>query len=185
LQLPTTQSKALGSLSGRADGNTCLAACRHLGENKFYESKALFDLTNANPYSRVNVALREHRNVEIVKKGVIRRVGEVKAGVKGAAPGRPADIAATGILLREGWREDPCPDRAVLQGRGVVVKLDQRRKGLADGGDQCTNLLVGIRGQIDVNPARHDAVHHQPVPETGGGSAAKPAPRKTPNKRRR
>jgi hypothetical protein len=99
----------------------------------------------------------------------------VKAGVKGAAPGRPADIAATGILLREGWREDPCPDRAVLQGRDVVVKLDQRRKGLADGGDQCTNLLVGIRGQIDVNPARHDAVHHQPVPETGGGSAAKPA----------
>ena len=69
------QSKALGSLSGRADGNTCLAACRHLGENKFYESKALFDLTNANPDSRVNVALREHGNVVIVKKGIIRRVG--------------------------------------------------------------------------------------------------------------
>jgi hypothetical protein len=97
----------------------------------------------------------------------------VKAGVKGA-PGRPADIAATGILLRKGRREDPCPDRAVLQGRGVVVKLDQRRKGLADGGDQLTDLLERIRGQIDANAARHDAVHHQPVPETDGGRAQNP-----------
>ena len=88
------------------------------------------------------------------------------AGVKGSRR-RAANISAASILLDDGRPCQSGSNGAVLERGRVVVEFDQRWKGSADRPYQLPDLLEARRQKIKGNTAWHNAVHHQPMPETG------------------
>ncbi len=68
---------------------------------------------------------------------------------------------------RQLGRENAGRGSAVLERGRVVIKLDQLGKGPFNLIQQRKNGRIKSTGDIMGNPARDDAIHHQPVPETG------------------
>ena len=54
----------------------------HAGEDLFDERQTLLHFADANPNSRIDVAIRKHRHVVIEEQGLIGRVGELDTGIE-------------------------------------------------------------------------------------------------------
>jgi hypothetical protein len=65
-------------------------------------------------------------------------------------------------------------DGAILQRRGIVVELDQRREGRADRRNEQANRDGALGHEVDADTAGDDGVHHQPVAERGRSGAQHP-----------
>ena len=139
------------------------AALGQAFENLIDEPEALLDLADADPHPRIDVAVVAHRRLEF--ELVIRRVADRLARIEGAPRGA-SDIAAGAEGAGERRGEIACGDGAVLEGRGVVVDLDHAREARAHRLEQRAESLDATFAEVVGHAARHDAVHHQPVPET-------------------
>src|SRR4051794_13681721 len=82
------------------------------------QCKGLLDLAYANPDARIDIALVQHGHLKA--QAIVGRVGEGAARIEGAS-GRPADVAAGGILPGQCGFEYAGIDGAILQRCGVVV----------------------------------------------------------------
>ena len=140
------------------------AAFRQAFEDLIDQPEALLDLADADPHPRVDVAVVAHRRLEV--ELVIGRVADRLARIEGAARGA-ADIASGAEGARERRREIAGGDGAVLERRGVVVELDHARETRPHRLDQRAESLDAAFAEIVGDAAGHDAVHHQPVAETG------------------
>src|SRR5579885_1739826 len=141
---------------------------RQARQNLLDEVEALLRLADADPDARVDVAVAALRHDEA--QMVVGRVNQVAAGVEIAARGA-TDIAAGAVLPRQLRPEIAGADGAILQRRGVVVEPDQRRKAPPHLGDQRADRRGARVVEIARDAARHDAVAHHPVAESGVGCA--------------
>src|SRR5271156_3140366 len=117
------QGMALAIPATRGDFSARRAA-RQAGENLVEDFEALFDLADANPDPRVDIALREQWNLE--SQFVVGRIGEGAPRVE-VAPRCAADIAAAAVFDGERGAQHPRAHRTVLQRGGVVVERDEPR----------------------------------------------------------
>ena len=132
------------------------------GCNPLDQQQALFDLADAHPDARVDVAVFAGRHPE--GESVIGRIRQRAARVECTA-GSPSDRAAHGELPCEFGGENAGADGAVLEGRGAVVKTDEARECLPHLGKQCRQAGHRCLGKIGGDAARHDPVHHQSMAE--------------------
>src|SRR5437763_10550989 len=109
------------------------------------QSEALLHLANAHPNASVDVTRLEHRNFEI--EPIVGRIAECLAGIESAAAGTP-DIPAGPELPRQLAAQDPSAGGAVLQRRGIVIKLDELRKDSADFIQQRRDLPRAVCSEI-------------------------------------
>ena len=68
-------------------------------------------------------------------------------------------------MLGQVGAQDARRSGAVLQRRGIVVKLDQARKPLADLPQQFADAGHAVAIEIGSDTAGHDPIHHQPMTE--------------------
>ena len=113
------------------------------------QRQALVDLLDTDQGTRVDVAVVQHRHLEV--QPIIGRIADRPARVE-IASRRAADIAAGTEAARQLGRQDAGADRAVLQRRGLVVELHQRGKARAYPVDQRSDAGVAIRVEIDRGP---------------------------------
>ena len=151
---------ALDGNGDRAIGQAC--------ENLFDQRQALFDLADADPHPRVDIAGVQHRYFEC--EIVIGRVAGGASRIEAAAR-RASDISTGAEPAREGRLHDAGRNGAVLQRSGVVVQLDKPRKHFAEFDEQHAQLRGTVGRHIARDAARHDDVHHQPVAEADLGCA--------------
>src|ERR1700690_1318880 len=97
------QRMALAFPTARGDFGARRAA-RQAGENLIEDFEALFDLADANPDPRVNIAPREQWNLE--SQFVVGRIGEGAPRVE-VAPRCAADIAAAAVFDGERGAQHP------------------------------------------------------------------------------
>src|SRR6476619_2418943 len=94
-------------------------------EDLIDQPQTLLDLTDADPYARVDIAVVADWHLEF--ELVIRRISHSFPRVEGTARSA-ADIAAGSEGARQGRCEVAGGDGAVLQRGGVVVDLDHARE---------------------------------------------------------
>ena len=124
--------------------------------------QALLDLLDADPDARIDVALGQHRHVEVQR--VVGRVAGRAPRVEIAARGA-ADEAAGAEAPRQFGAQHAGADRAILQRRGVVIQLHQRREAQPHFAQQRAQRRRALRRQVARDAAGHDRVHHQPMAE--------------------
>src|SRR5579883_3517119 len=108
---------------------------RHPRNYLVHERKALFDLANTNPDTRIDVAIRQHGNSEL--QLIVGRVAKRFAHIEVTAAG------ATYIARRAEFpgvvgANNAGRNRAILQRGRVVIELDQARK-------RCRKILSASR----------------------------------------
>ena len=103
-----------------------------------------------------------HRHLE--GELLIRRIGKSAARIE-IAPRGPSDRPAGSELPRKVCRQDARANGALLQRCGVVVKIDEAREDPPDLGQKRAERRPGLVDEVGSNAARHDPVHHQPMPE--------------------
>ncbi len=126
------------------------------------QPEALLHLANTHPYPSVDITRLEHGNVEI--ETMIGRIADCLAGVESAAAGTP-DIPAGPELPRQLAAQNPGAGGAVLQRGGIVVKLDELREQPANFVQRRRDLPRAVCSEITRDAARHDDIHHQPMPK--------------------
>ena len=143
-------------------------ALGHALQHLFDQRQALLDFPDADPDARIHVAFLAHRDIEA--QFVVRRIADRPARVEVAARGAP-DRTAGGEASRQVGRQNAGAHRAVLQRGGRVVEFHQVGEAGPHFADQRADRAGCVGGKLDRDAAGHDAVHHQPVAEAGGGTA--------------
>jgi hypothetical protein len=132
------------------------------------QRETLLDLAHANPDPGVDVALVQHRDLEL--QAVIGRIGQGPARIEGSAGGA-ADIASRGILFGQCGCEHAGIDGAVLQRRRVVVEFDQGRKAQADIAQHRLDQFCPVFAEVVGHAAGRNDIPQQSVTEGAIGCA--------------
>ena len=117
---------------------------------------------DAHPDPRIHVAFGKDRHVQ--GDLVIGRVGDRVAGIERASR-TAADVAARPPAGDEVGSHDAGVAGAILQRRRIVVQPHDLGKTRLDHVEHDGDGGRAVAGEILRDAARHDAVHHQPVPE--------------------